>query len=275
MTDFKQNILVPKAYPSVRELMRAWLIPKHYQGAFRMAHGILVNDTYLPVSAQVPAGSRITLNYTAADQTYVPSARPLPIVYEDAQLLIVNKPVGLKTHPNRADETDTAVNRAAAYLSGPVFITHRLDMETSGLLLFAKDPLTQAIINRQLATKAMRREYTALTATGIPVSGTIDAPIAHATDDVRKRTVAADGLPARTHYRRLASDGKTARVELRLDTGRTHQIRVHLASIGFPIIGDPLYGTQAADRLYLHATRMLLTKPFSEEQLQIDCPPTF
>lgn len=275
MTDFKQKIVVPNAFDSVRALMRTWLLPKHYQGALRMSHGILIDGKYRSVSAAVPANSQVSLCYTAAAQTYVPSHRPLPVVYEDAQLLVVNKPAGLKTHPNRADETDTAVNRAAAYLDGPVFITHRLDMETSGLLLFAKDPLTQAIINRQLATKAMRREYTALTAAGIPASGTIDAPIAHADDDVRKRTVAADGLPARTHYRRLTADDKTARIELRLDTGRTHQIRVHLASIGFPIIGDPLYGDHPADRLYLHATRMLLTKPFSEELLTIECPPEF
>jgi 23S rRNA pseudouridine1911/1915/1917 synthase len=255
--------------------MQSWLIPKHFQGSFRIQQSVLVNGAYLPMSAVVPAHSQVQLNYTAAAPSYVPSTQPLPVVYEDQQLLIVNKPAGLKTHPNRADEIDTAVNRATAYLHGPVFITHRLDMETSGLLLFAKDPLTQAIINRQLATKTMRREYTALTAAGIPASGTIDAPIAHASDDVRKRTVAVTGLAARTHYQRLSRNATMARVALQLDTGRTHQIRVHLASIGFPIIGDPLYGNQPAPRLYLHATHMRLTKPFSAQTLQVDCPPEF
>lgn len=275
MTDFEQIIQVSDAFASVRAMMQAWLIPKHFQGAMRMARRILVNGVYLPVSAPVPAGSVVTLRYSAPAQTYVPSPRPLDVVYEDKQLLIINKPSGLKTHPNRDDETDTAVNRVAAYLNHDVYITHRLDMETSGLLLLAKDPLTQAIINRQLATKTMRREYTALVPAGIPAAGTINAPIAHAEDDVRKRMVAPSGLSAVTHYRRTSEDASIARVRLRLDTGRTHQIRVHLASIGYPIIGDPLYSTLPGVRLFLHATTMTLVHPFSTQSLTIECPPAF
>ncbi|WP_127848336.1 RluA family pseudouridine synthase [Lacticaseibacillus hulanensis] len=261
--------------PSVRALMQHWLIPKHLQGQLRMTEGITVNGTYQPMSAAVAAGATVELHYAGEESTVKPFPGPIAVIYEDDQLLAVNKPAGLKTHPNKDTDTDTMIARIGHYLGQPAFITHRLDMATSGILLVAKDPLSQAIINRQLATKAAARTYSALVSGDIPDAGTIDAPIGHMDDDIRRREVREDGLPARTHYRVLHRFGPYATVALTLETGRTHQLRVHLAHIGFPIIGDPLYGTESAARMYLHATTMTLTRPFADEQLTISCPANF
>lgn len=256
--------------------MQDWLIPKRVQGELRMHEGIQINGRYLPLSEPVPEDATVTLHYTGVDPTIAPVHVPLDIAYEDDQLLAVNKPAGLKTHPNSADDTDTMIARIGGYLGRPAFITHRLDMATSGLLLVAKDPLSQAIINRQLATKTAARSYTAFTAPDIPDHGTIDAPIDHMPNDIRRRCVAATGLPAVTHYVVQERHTTYAVVHLTLETGRTHQIRVHLAHIGFPILGDPLYADTAnmdgTSRMYLHATSMTLTAPFSHRILTLTSP---
>ncbi|WP_243681700.1 RluA family pseudouridine synthase [Lacticaseibacillus manihotivorans] len=156
------------------------------------------------------------------------------------------------------------------------YITHRLDMLTSGLTLIAKDPLTQSLINQQLATKTMAREYVALVSSDIPDTGVIGAPIGHDPDDKRKRMVRADGDHAVTHYQVIARTRSTARVWLTLETGRTHQLRVHLASIGFPILGDPLYGdVHAAPRLMLHGAKLSWIKPLSNNVQTVECPAEF
>lgn len=275
MADFEQKITHVPGLISVREQLRQWLVPKHFQGYLRMHRSILVNGTYIPISAQIPAGATIELHYSGPPQTYLPSTEPISVVYEDKQLLIVNKPAGIKTHPNNPRDVDTVMNRVSNYLDGPAYITHRLDMETSGLLLVCKDPLSAAIINRQLATKTMHREYTALCSGTIPASGTITAPIAHDPGDVRKRMISASGRPAITHYHVSGCTGSYQRVHLTLETGRTHQIRVHLASIGAPIVGDPLYCGTPAARLYLHADTMELIHPFSTDVLRVTAPAPF
>ncbi|WDF83520.1 RluA family pseudouridine synthase [Lacticaseibacillus pabuli] len=263
MTDFHKVISTHQAAASLRALMQAWRIPRHYQGELRQKRQITVNGQYQSVAAPVARGSRVDLSFSAAGTDYVRSPTPIRVVFENDDFLIVDKPAGIKTHPNKASETDTMVNRVAGYLQADVYITHRLDMETQGLMIFAKDPLTQAIINRELATRVMHRFYQADVAPGIPARGTIDAPIGHADDDVRKREVRADGLPARTHYTRMAQQPGFDTVHVVLDTGRTHQIRVHMAHIGHPIIGDPLYGGAPADHLHLTAYEIKLIMPFS------------
>ena len=263
MTDFTKTIITTTAATSLRALMQAWLIPRHYQGQFRQTRSISVNGQYQSVAAPVAADSRVELHFNAPATTYVRSQTPIRVVFENDDFLIVDKPAGIKTHPNKDTEIDTMVNRVAGYLQGNVYITHRLDMETHGLMVFAKDSLTQAIINRELATRVMHRYYRADVAPGIPDHGTIDAPIAHATDDVRKREVRADGLPARTHYTRIAQRPDYDTVRVVLDTGRTHQIRVHMASIQHPIVGDSLYGGAPAETLQLTAFEIKLIMPYS------------
>lgn len=278
MPEFSITAPVLHDHPSVTDQLTAWHVPKSWRFWLRKHQGVTVNGEYRYGNLPVHAGETIQLDLSAADPTnYVHQVHPLDIIYEDQQVLVVNKPAGIKPHPNQPGEVDTLMNWVAAYLApNPAYITHRLDMLTSGLTLIAKDPLTQSLINQQLATKTMAREYVALVSGDILDSGVIDAPIGHDPEDKRKRMVRADGDHAVTHYHVIERNGDIARVWLTLETGRTHQLRVHLASIGFPILGDPLYGDEhVAPRLMLHAAKLSWVKPLSETTQTVECPADF
>ncbi len=278
MPEFSLSAPVLHDYPSVTDQLTAWHVPKSWRFWLRQHQGVTVNDDYRYGNLAVHAGETIQLKLSAVDPTdYVHQVHPFDIIYEDDQVLVVNKPAGIKPHPNQPGEVDTLMNWVAAYLApNPAYITHRLDKLTSGLTLIAKDPLTQSLINQQLAAKTMTREYVALVSGNIPDAGVIDARIGHDPDDKRKRMVRADGDHAVTHYRVIQRNGDIARVWLTLETGRTHQLRVHLASIGFPILGDPLYGDElAAPRLMLHGAKLSWIKPLSETLQTVECPAEF
>lgn len=278
MPEFSLSAPVLHDYPSVTAQLTAWHVPKSWRFWLRQHQGVTVNGIYRYGNLPVHAGETIHLALSASDTTdYGHQVHPLEIVYEDAQVLVVNKPAGIKPHPNQPGEVDTLMNWVAAYLEpNPAYITHRLDMLTSGLTLIAKDPLTQSLINQQLATKTMAREYVALVSGPIPDAGVIDAPIGHDPNDKRKRMVRADGDYAVTHYQVLTRSGDVARVWLTLETGRTHQLRVHLASIGYPILGDPLYGdSTTAPRLMLHGAKLSWVKPLTDTTQMVECPAKF
>lgn len=256
---------------NVRAQLRAWLVPKKRQHELRVTQGIHVNGKYYSFNRSIPVNATVTLQFEdPTPPVYALDPGPLAIQYEDEQVLVVDKPAGMKMHPNQPGESGTLMNRVAAYLAPhPAYITHRLDMATSGLTLIAKDPLTQAIIDRELASKTMQRDYVAVTCGRLPATGTITAPIGRDPTDKRKRMVRPDGDAAVTHYTRLATQGNQTRVLLQLATGRTHQIRVHLASIGTPIVGDPLYNPVPAPRMRLHASRLTWIKPLSDRHIEV------
>ncbi|QVI33701.1 RNA pseudouridine synthase [Lacticaseibacillus chiayiensis] len=273
-----QTTAIAQTHASLREQLQSWLIPRKRQHQMRIARSIQVNGHYRHFNESIITGDRITMTYDEPLQlAYVPETPHLKICYEDDDLLIVDKPAGIKTHPNQPGETGTLMNQAAAYLApSPALITHRLDMATSGLLVIAKNPLAQAIINRQLATRSMHRDYLAVVQRGIAQKGCIRAAIGRDPEDKRKRMIRPDGFPAVTHYRRIAETSTTATVLLQLETGRTHQIRVHLASIGYPIIGDPLYTDLSSEpRMRLHAYQVRLTKPLSDKEITVISPTPF
>ncbi len=278
MPEFILHAQVTTPYPSITEQLTAWQVPKRYRFWLRQHQAVLVNGQYRYGNQPVGVGDQVTLHLKSADPThYALATVPLAIVYEDAHVLVVNKPAGMKPHPNQPGENGTLMNAVAAYLApSPAFITHRLDMATSGLTLIAKDPLTQAIINQQLATKTMARAYTALVTPGIAASGTITTPIGRDPADKRKRLVRPDGDQAITYFQRLHQGNVSDRVWLTLATGRTHQLRVHLASINQPIIGDPLYApANPAPRLMLHATTLTWRQPLSEHTHTVTAPAPF
>ena len=216
-------------------------------------------------------------------QTYPASRRMPDVIYEDDNLLIINKKKGQKTHPN-LNETDTALNDCATYLGSSPYIVHRLDMLTGGLLLVAKNPAVVPILNRELTTKTFHREYLAkvIHADKLKKNGTIDLPIGQDPDDQRKRMVNKTGLHAVTHYELLKKySDNTALVKLTLETGRTHQIRVHMAYIGHPLLGDPKYGTDKKGRVRgsfaiqgqaLHSMSLELTHPVTGERMKFHAP---
>ncbi len=199
----------------------------------------------------------------------LPAPGPLDVVFEDDHLVVVNKQAGILVHPVVPEQTDTLGNFLLWHyqvtgqrdtLFHPV---HRLDRGTTGLLAVAKHPSAQTALKNQLHTEDFRREYLAITVgTPSPLAGTVNAPIAHAPDSPIAHRVDPNGLRAVTHYKTLRA-GPLSLVSLLLETGRTHQIRVHLAHIGCPIFGDFLYGTEdpRISRPALHSHALTLRHP--------------
>jgi 23S rRNA pseudouridine1911/1915/1917 synthase len=194
-------------------------------------------------------------------------------VYEDADLLVVDKPAGLVVHPGAGVHRGTLLNALlarAAQLGGlpRAGIVHRLDRDTSGLLVIAKTLEAQTALVRQLAERTMRRVYLAVVHGAPGAGGTIDLPIGRDHRSRTRMTVTRRGREARTHYRVVERFAAAALVECRLDTGRTHQIRVHLQHLGHPVVGDPVYRRGASSRLAfarqaLHARELSLVHPRS------------
>jgi len=220
---------------------------------------------------KVHGGERVSVE-AAVDPSAAPHA-PAPIalsiVFEDDALIVVDKPAGLVVHPGSGNWEGTMLNALlhhAPQLAGVprAGIVHRLDKDTSGLLVVAKTLTAQTALVRQLAARNVTREYLALAAGNIARGGTVDAPIGR---HPRRRTtmaVIATGKPARTHFEVIERFGVATLLRCRLETGRTHQIRVHLASLGHPLVGDPAYGRRgpvAFARQALHAARLGLKHP--------------
>jgi 23S rRNA pseudouridine1911/1915/1917 synthase len=214
------------------------------------------------------------------------TASGFTIAYEDADLLVVDKGPGLVVHPARGHREDTLAQQLAPLLEdggGDVWdperpgIVHRLDRGTSGLLVVARNPEAHRRLQRALAQRRIEREYIALVEGRPPArTGTIEAPIGR---DPRVRTRmtvgGASARPARTHFALERALPRTSLLRLRLDTGRTHQIRVHLQAIGHPVCGDPEYGTAGMlglERQFLHSTRLAFEHPVSGERIDVSSP---
>lgn len=219
-----------------------------------------------------------------------PEFTPLTIIYEDDQILVINKPAGLVMHPAPGNRQGTLLNALLGHLPAlrhvpRAGIVHRLDKGTSGLCVVAKtiDAHTQLV--RQLQERTMGREYEAVVLGLTPVNGSVDAPIGRHPVDRKRMAVTRTGKPAITHFERQQSFLDSSLLRLRLETGRTHQIRVHMSHLRHPLIGDPVYGRRASviprrligldavarfDRQALHARRLTLTHPLSDKLLSFD-----
>jgi 23S rRNA pseudouridine1911/1915/1917 synthase len=215
---------------------------------------------------------------------------PLRIVYEDGDLLIVDKPAGLVVHPSAGHDSDTLVNALLAHGPGDQWggiagvqrpgIVHRLDRDTSGLLMVARNDAAQASIMAQLKARRVKKTYQALVQGSVAAAvGRIEAPIGRDPKHRTRMAVVPDGRPSVTGYRVRERFADWTLLELDLVTGRTHQIRVHLDAIGHPIAGDPVYGTGTSrrgpdglDRLFLHAWRLELTAPSDGHLIRATAP---
>lgn len=216
-----------------------------------------------------------------------PEDIPLTIVHEDERLLVVSKPAGLVTHPAAGNASGTLVNALLGYTDrlsriDPMRpgIVHRLDKDTSGLLLVARDDDTHQRLSDALKRRDIERIYLALAAGTMPApSGSIEAPVGRHPSDRRRMAVIAEGRDAVTHYRVLQEGERCSYLEVRLESGRTHQIRVHLSHIKHPVIGDPVYGGRGdlsnalgLGRPFLHAARLAFAHPTTGRQIELSDP---
>ncbi len=248
-------------------------------------YGIRKNGVWSYVSERLVTGDilAIFLSETQSSETIVPNeSLPFPIVYEDADLLVIDKPADMPIHPSLNNYENSLANAAAAYFQkqGIPYVyrcINRLDRDTSGLTILAKHMLSGAILARNTGVKQIRREYTAIVNGCPPPEGTIDAPIARAAQSALERCVdPANGNPAITHFQRIHYDEEKnlSLVRLQLETGRTHQIRVHMKHLGFPLIGDFLYNPDQRyiKRQALHSSHLSFPHPITGEVLHFSSP---
>lgn len=278
------TMTLPENHPPMplRDLLeREWLVPRKVRHFLRTRKNVTVNQQPTMFHQEVRGGDQITLIIEDSDYSYQPiqlgQADKVDVLFEDEHLLVLNKPAGVKTHPNQPLEADTLLNDAAAYLAPKQqqpYVVHRLDKETSGVVLFAKNPLVLPILGRMLENKQIFRRYQATVWGKLTQDQTIAKKIGRDRHDRRKRIIdPRNGQSAVTHVTIAHTQQKTTDVYCVLDTGRTHQIRVHLASIGHPVVGDPLYQNKPAPRLLLHGYELHLEHPFTKEQLVIIAQP--
>lgn len=247
---------------------------------------VTVNDQHVKANYKCSAGDIVVVRLPEPEPLYVePENIPLDIYYEDADVLVVNKPRGMVVHPAPGHMRGTLVNALLAHchdLSGingvlRPGIVHRIDKDTSGLLMVAKNDMAHQALVDQLVKKTVTRKYKAIVHGVIPHDyGTIDAPIGRDKRDRKKMTVTEEnGKEAVTHFRVLERFRQYTFIECQLETGRTHQIRVHMKYIGYPLAGDPQYGprkTLPIDGQALHAGVLGFNHPRTGEYLEFEAP---
>lgn len=269
---------------SIQDLLEnKWFVPRKIRHFIRTRKGILVNGEARPFHSLVKAGDTITIMLEMSDYPKrairLGNASKIDVLYEDEHLIIVNKPYGMKTHPNQPEEQDTLLNHLADYLAPETqpHVVHRLDQDTSGAILFAKNPFVLPILGHLLEQKNIYRRYQALVHGLLTQERTINQKIGRDRHDRQKRRIDnKNGKPAITHVtvaKNIAVKSNQSAIFCQLETGRTHQIRVHLASIGHPLVGDPLYSKHPKGRLMLHAYELTLDHPFTGQSISVRALP--
>lgn len=235
-----------------------------------------INGSSSGASYRLRAGQRVSVEIPP-EPVLEPEEIQVPVVFEDEHVLVVDKPAGLVVHPGAGNLSGTLVNALLSRgISGgedPVRpgVVHRLDRDTSGLLALSKSEEAYAGLVAQLSEKSVSRVYRAVVAgEGLPRTGTVDSPVGRHPENPTMMA-AGVGKSAVTHFEALAATGGHTMLRVRLETGRTHQIRVHLSAIGHPVYADPMYGKSVSGaRLWLHAESLALTHPVTGEPIRFE-----
>lgn len=256
-------------------------VPKGLLHELRMSKKVLVNGVIPNWTHPLNSGDAIILPVIFEEVSPSPTAMDISVLHEDDHLLIVNKPADRETHPSFENDQQSLSNGVAHYfmkngVQAKVRHVHRLDKDTSGAILFAKHALSGAILDRDLEARKIKRTYLALVEGLLSVSvGTIDKPIGKDRHHASRRRVSPSGQKAVTHFkvRKKFMKENLTLVEITLDTGRTHQIRVHMSSLGHPLFGDTLYGAKSKhSRHSLHAWKLTVPNPFQSRSITVEAP---
>ena len=287
--EFERDFLVGKDSGANR--LDAWLAAKSEMAAAGLSRSrlqslaleghVTLNGTTARPSQRVKPGDaiRVRVPKARAPEDLIPQDIPISVVYEDIHLVVVDKPAGMPVHPGPGHPDGTLVNALLVRcpdirgIGGELRpgIVHRLDRDTSGLLVVTKTQLAHQNLTEQMRRREMLKEY-ATVAVGLvtPESGTIDAPIGRDPRHRQRMAVVVGGRAARTHYETAEELRGHTLLAVRLETGRTHQIRVHLAYLGYPVLGDDVYGKPdtALERQFLHAARLGFRHPVTDRWME-------
>ena len=292
------DVILPAASAGERlDAVLGRMLPEYSRSriqAWLRAGQIQVDGASPRASVRIRGGEQVQIRVPAvAAGAWLAEPVPLRIVREDDAILVIDKPAGLLTHPGAGHANGTLVNGVLQHVADNQYlprggIVHRLDKDTTGLLVVAKTEAARQSLIAQLASRSMHREYLALVLGAMTGGGTVDAPIGRHSHDRLRMTVRSDGRPAQTDYRLAERFARHTLLRLRLATGRTHQIRVHMAHIGHPLLGDPLYGgglrmpagaspalveaLRGFQRQALHAERLAFTHPFTAQAMTFEAP---
>ncbi|HEY1108635.1 MAG TPA: RluA family pseudouridine synthase [Opitutaceae bacterium] len=290
-----QTYTVPEGIRRLRaDKALALAFPEHSRTALQRAFDagrVLMRGASIDRSANVVGGDVLEFSFPEVAPAEIKAVDiPLDVLFEDKHMLAINKASGMVVHPGAATGEDTLVHALLAHCADSLSgiggverpgIVHRLDKETTGVIVVAKTDKAHRALADQFATRSLKKEYLAIVA-GVPqlLSGTIDRAISRHPTHRHRMTVGEGGKPAKTSWERAeAFDDIAALMRCQIFTGRTHQIRVHLKSLGHPILGDALYGwkpdprmTVQPERVMLHAEHLVLTHPVSGKELDLRAP---
>lgn len=251
------------------------------------SNNILVNDKSEKVSYKVQANDNISIDVPEAKETELKAQEiPLDIIYEDSDIIVVNKPKGMVVHPANGNPDGTLVNAILSICKNSLSgiggelrpgIVHRLDKDTSGLIIVAKNDKAHINMSEQIKERNVKKTYIALVRGNVPEEeATINMPIGRSTKDRKKMAVTKNGKQAITHFKVLKRYSKYTLLEIKIETGRTHQIRVHMAEIGYPVVGDAVYSNGknefGIEGQMLHAYKLEFMHPITNKHMELTAP---